>query len=137
MTQPTSSEAVEAAETNAETPEAVEAPDVEQLQQQAAEAAEKLAEATTRGDQYFEVLRLRTMEAAAGDLLQAVDHMPEHDDRYYDNAGFPSLEGMREVAQELVASRPYLAKAAGSVHQGVKGAETVPTWSEILQGVLN
>lgn len=93
---------------------------VEQLRGEAAESRTALKEVTQRGDAYFEMLKRRTLEAATSDLIRATSDLPADDPRYYDNNGFPSLEGMREVATELIQQKPYLAKPHGDIKQGVR-----------------
>jgi hypothetical protein len=120
----------------ADAPEANEAPDAQAEPQEAAQAREQLAEAKTRGDQFFERLKLATMQQGAGDVVQAISDLPADDPRYYDDAGFPSAEGVRAVALELVQAKPYLARAHGDVGAGVKNEKPQPTWTDVMNQYL-
>lgn len=109
---------------------------VHELREEAKGYRENLEEVTKRGDTYFELLKLRTLEAATSDLMRATSDMPADDPRYYDNAGFPSLEGMREVAQEILQQKPYLAKPHGDVKQGVREESQEEDGASVLGGAI-
>jgi hypothetical protein len=120
-------------ESNADEPTTFDADYVKALRQEAAENRTAAKSATERGDHLHELLLGRTIEAAAADVLRDPNDLDRSDSRLYDEAGFPSLDGAREVATDLAAAKPWLAKPAGNISQGAREATEPVGFGQLIR----
>lgn len=98
-----------------------------------AEITEQLTQARTRGDALAELLLTRSIEQAAGTVLQDVTDLPRDGD-YYAEDGTPDLDKIRTAAEALTTSKPHLAKVRGEIHQAPQQRdEPVPTFGELAR----
>lgn len=98
-----------------------------------AEIAKQLTQARTRGDALAELLLTRSIEQAAGTVLQDVTDLPRDGD-YYAEDGTPDLDKIKSAAEELVSRKTHLAKVRGEIHQTPQQLdEPVPTFGDLAR----